>query len=449
MSDETSTLNRIQTAVSIVGGLVLAFVGGAYVTEFETFPYDTLLKRPFTALKARKKKATATGGSVVASGIWEHTRSDETGVTAHREDLAYEGYTLVVSAHRQGANLIDMNGEVVHQWEKTFRDIWDNPDHVDNPRAEGWIYWRRAHVMSDGDIVASVSGEMDTPFGYGLFRLDRDSNVVWKYGENVHHHFDVQADGSVVALIHGLRDPIYQPVDGLPQMDEVTLTDSVVKLDSAGNEVKRVSLIDAILQSPFREMFTSYPKFIIGGKQDRWDPLHTNYAKVVGEEFARHHAFAEPDHVMVSLRNLDAVALLDMETERIVWATRGFWRRQHNPEPLSNGHILVFDNGGHGGPGGQSRILEYDPATHEIVWSYAGTDSRPFASDKRGTLQALPDGNVLVTESHQGRIFEVTRDGEIAWNYLNPAQRIDNGAIFTATLVSGQRYAPETLTFLD
>ncbi|MFB6373002.1 MAG: hypothetical protein ABEN55_07785, partial [Bradymonadaceae bacterium] len=60
-------------------------------------------------------------------------------------------------------------------------------------------------------------------------------------------------------------------------MDEMVLSDSVVKLDSDGHEVKRVSLLDAIVNSPFRELFTSYPKFISGG-QDKWDPLHTNYA---------------------------------------------------------------------------------------------------------------------------------------------------------------------------
>ncbi|MFB6373003.1 MAG: hypothetical protein ABEN55_07790 [Bradymonadaceae bacterium] len=127
--------------------------------HLDPHPYDTLLKRPFTALKAREKKAKATGGSVVSSGLWEHTRSNETGVTIHESARTDNGYTLVISAHRQGASLVDMNGEVVHEWEKTFRQIWDSPDHVDNPRAEGWIYWRRAEVLPDGDIVASVSGE--------------------------------------------------------------------------------------------------------------------------------------------------------------------------------------------------------------------------------------------------------------------------------------------------
>jgi len=32
----------------------------------------------------------------------------------------------------------------------------------------------------------------------------------------------------------------------------------------------------------------------------------------------------------------------------------------------------------------------------------------------------LPNGNVLIAESDSGRLFEVTSDGEIVWEFLNP-----------------------------
>ena len=43
-----------------------------------------------------------------------------------------------------------------------------------------------------------------------------------------------------------------------------------------------------------------------------------------------------------------------------------------------------------------------------------------FFSAVQGAAQALPNGNVLVTESTKGRVFEVTRDGEIVWEFWNP-----------------------------
>jgi hypothetical protein len=37
-----------------------------------------------------------------------------------------------------------------------------------------------------------------------------------------------------------------------------------------------------------------------------------------------------------------------------------------------------------------------------------------------GGIEALPNGNVLITESERGRAFEITRDGDIVWEFYNP-----------------------------
>jgi len=37
-----------------------------------------------------------------------------------------------------------------------------------------------------------------------------------------------------------------------------------------------------------------------------------------------------------------------------------------------------------------------------------------------GYAQRLPNGNTLITESSFGRFFEVTKQGEIVWEYVNP-----------------------------
>jgi hypothetical protein len=37
-----------------------------------------------------------------------------------------------------------------------------------------------------------------------------------------------------------------------------------------------------------------------------------------------------------------------------------------------------------------------------------------------GSAQRLPNGNTLITESAFGRVFEVTKEGEIVWDYVNP-----------------------------
>jgi len=98
----------------------------------------------------------------------------------------------------------------------------------------------------------------------------------------------------------------------------------------------------------------------------------------------------------------------------------------------------VFDNGGQGGygpgnpgsPGGfelvsrtYSRVLEIDPVSLEIVWQYSlgtGNERFRFYSWYVSSAQRLPNGNTLITEGADGRSFEVTTEGEIVWEYVNP-----------------------------
>ncbi|MFB6375808.1 MAG: arylsulfotransferase family protein [Bradymonadaceae bacterium] len=58
-------------------------------------------------------------------------------------------------------------------------------------------------------------------------------------------------------------------------------------------------------------------------------------------------------------------------------------------------------------------MVRYAPVTNGLKWSYSGSSDDPFDSMSWGSQQMLPNGNVLVTESMAGRIFEVTPSGEI------------------------------------
>ncbi len=58
--------------------------------------------------------------------------------------------------------------------------------------------------------------------------------------------------------------------------------------------------------------------------------------------------------------------------------------------------------------------------------------------------QRLPNGNTLITESSGGRIFEVTRDGEIVWEFFNPRRAEGRGDLVGA-VSGGTRYGPDYL----
>ena len=55
-----------------------------------------------------------------------------------------------------------------------------------------------------------------------------------------------------------------------------------------------------------------------------------------------------------------------------------------------------------------SRVLEINPVTLELVWSYV-SPGQFFGSNISGA-QRLPNGNTLITEGPTGRVFEVTAE---------------------------------------
>jgi outer membrane protein assembly factor BamB len=89
---------------------------------------------------------------------------------------------------------------------------------------------------------------------------------------------------------------------------------------------------------------------------------------------------------------------------------------------LPNGSILIFDNGAHRLDDSMpfSRVIEVNPATNQIGWKYQDKPAWNFFSPRMGNAQRLPNGNTLVCESSYGRVFEVTQEGEIVWEYVNP-----------------------------
>ena len=64
-----------------------------------------------------------------------------------------------------------------------------------------------------------------------------------------------------------------------------------------------------------------------------------------------------------------------------------------------------------------------------------------------GTNQKLPNGNVLITESDYGRAFEVTTDGKIVWEYINP-HRADENRELIATLLHVNRLDRNSVKWL-
>lgn len=120
---------------------------------------------------------------------------------------------------------------------------------------------------------------------------------------------------------------------------------------------------------------------------------------------------------LLSVFKLNAITIVDLEIEQVVWALSGMWVRQHQPTLLPSGNMLVFDNQGWKG---KTQVIEFDPFTQRVAWAYRDSPATPLYSELCGSCQRLPNGNTLITDSMNGRAFEVTPGGVTVWEYRSP-----------------------------
>ena len=277
-----------------------------------------------------------------------------------------------------------MEGNVLHEWSYTDYST----------------KWHHVELLPNGDIMVTVKDE-------GVIKLDKSSKLLWSYETRAHHTLWVDDQGDIFVLS--------REATIVPEVHSRTLTlfDKILVLTPEGQKKDEISLLDVVQRSQFSFLLSSvaHLKFDDGVELDM---LHTNSIEVFDGSRSHHSPLYKRGNILISMRSLNSVAVIDGKSREIVW----LWgpsnlTLQHYPALLENGNILLFDNGSE-----VSRVLELNPATGTIGWSYeVGKD---FHSAWGGTTQRLPNGNTLITESARGNAFEVTSDGEVVWKFDNP-----------------------------
>jgi Arylsulfotransferase (ASST) len=261
--------------------------------------------------------------------------------------------------------------------------------------------------------------------GFGLAKLDKDSNLVWRYSANVHHDVEVAEDGTIYAV---RQRYVRRPIKGLEFLPYPCVADDAIVLSPDGEEKQVIPLLEAFRDSNYAPLLGQLAQPETSGigkplrleeEEHRRDVLHTNHVEVLPARLADKFPMFKPRQLLMSSRRLNTIFMLDPESSSLVWAAQGPWRGQHDPRFLDNGHLLIFDNLGLGQRG--SRVLEYDPATQAIPWCCSGESDIEFFSNERGLSQRLPNGNTLIVPSHANRLLEVTASKELVWSCELPS----------------------------
>jgi len=338
------------------------------------------------------------------------------GVIVHQRDKAHGGYNLYCSRISPEVFLMDMEGNIVHRWEY--------------PESRQRLSERNHAVMLENGDVMVVNEPKN------LWRLDWKSNVVWKKDLAADHDIVQAEDGSFyvnvveVRKYRGLdvRFPII--VHLAPDGRELDRWSTYDNWDHLRQAFDQRSFLDTVLDSLLaggQGSMTSEPipghleVNILKGKTV-YDCLHLNTISILpdtplGKADRRFRAGS----LLICFRNINQLAILDRDTKDVLWVWgEGVLEWPHHPTMLDNGNILVFDNGV---LRKYSRVLELDPVTGEIEWQYVGAPPESFYTYEKGSAQRLPGGNTLICEGDKGRAFEVTKEGEIVWEWVNPAAK--------------------------
>ncbi len=337
----------------------------------------------------------------------------EKNVTLYEPDLAWNGLNVYTSGHAPEAYVMDMDGRVLHKWAIEVEDVWPKV-----PRTIHSTFFRRVQAFPNGDLLVIFEG-------IGLIKIDRYSNVLWSYRGGCHHQTFVTADGNIYVLTR--KAQMVERVNA----ERPIVPDAVTILGPDGKLLSEVPLLEAFEKTDFKRFLELI--------NPRGDIFHTNSIYVFDGRLTKLSPLYKKGNVLISLLTIDTVAILDMEKAAIVWAKTGrgndLWKKQHDPTPLPNGNILLFDNRGYQK---KSRVLEYNPGKGRVVWQYAGTPDDRLWSRTCGTGQRLPNGNIVITESDNGRALEITRQQKMVWEFYNPHRAGENNDLI-ATLFELER----------
>ncbi len=324
-----------------------------------------------------------------------YARNSIKGVVFCDSRRTLNGYTLLTPVNGTATWLIDMRGRHVNHWDTHL----EAGCHSELLPGGSLVYGGKTADRALPDLEGSCGAVLE---------LDWDNRKVWEHSEPyMHDQFHRLRNGNTL-IIKWVQVPetVAKMVEGGnsgTERDGVMWGDAIQEIDANGEVVWEWVAHEHL--SP---------------TEDRICPLCTR------KEWTHANACAEManGNILVSFKKTNSVAEINKRSGEIEWS----WgaddlSHQHSPTELDNGNILIFDNGFHQWhfPHGYSRLVEFDPRTQSVVWTYNGSERMPqhFYSSAMSNCQRLPNGNTLACEAVSGRILEVTERGELVWEFVN------------------------------
>lgn len=321
-------------------------------------------------------------------------RNRPLGLVYRDKEKSFPGYTLFSPVRGRHADLVDADGQIVHQWR--------HPEGIQHVK---WLpngnLLVHALPPDDAEGAENIGGS-----AAALFELDKDSNVVWEYRDVYLHHDYQRLDNGNTLIIRWDK----LPADVASRVQGGWTADS----DSDwmwGDVVREITPAGAVVREWRSWEHLSTDHHVKCPLESRKEWTHMNSLELM------------PDgNWLVSFRLTSTLAIVDGVTGDLRWR----WgadklSHQHHATLVDDNRILVFDNGCHRKEMPSfSQVVEVDRTTNKIVWSWASPTILDMFSFMVSGCERLPNGNTLITEGAKGHLIEVTHEGEVVWEYVSP-----------------------------
>ncbi len=358
-------------------------------------------------------------------------------------DADATGYTLFTPMQSTDTFLIDDLGEVMHTWVSGYRPGLS------------------VYLLSNGELlrpgaITSRPSTFDGQFGGAagaIEVLDWDSNVVWSTTvatENYLSHHDVEElpNGNILAVVWEAKSAAEAIAMGRTNVSGDTLwADAIYEIcrSNAGNScvdgeiVWSWSVWDHVVQDVDSAIVTTYVSDI----SEHPDKVDLNFFIGAGGSDWTHANSVDynplTDQILISVRSFNEYWVIDHGD-----AGQGIVSRVGNPAAYEgvgeqilfgqhdaqwieqglpgSGNILVFNNGANRPGGSYSSVDEFchlgaGCTEGEMLESYSEGPGGDFFADHISGAQRLENGNTLVCEGTEGRLFEYDSSHEVVWEY--------------------------------
>jgi hypothetical protein len=277
-------------------------------------------------------------------------------------------------------------------------------------------------IMNDGSVIFAFDG------GVSLQRFDQCGSRVWAAGGNFHHAVTLDDNQEFVWTL--LDRAAVKVATATGKIAQRVTMDGIIEANPSIDILEIRQLDDDDLGGNGRHGSGGWQKARF--HLNDVDPLPAALA-------ARFDGFEAGD-LLVSARSLNLVFVVDPDTLKIKWWRTGAARRQHDPDWGQTGEITIFDNRM---SRNYSRIVSIEPTSFNTKVLFDG-QKIDFYSRIRGKHQFTAAGNLIVTSAQQGRVFEISPDGDVVLEFINQKPGSDefNYVISEAIWLRADKFNP-------